>query len=726
MFILSIPSLSFLELISAELQELPTLRHLVLHGGTGALNIRTPERGIEDTYLSIGAGAPAIARYEVPILHGDESWQGQSGVDLYNRYHSQKTADFVHSSHSLIVVPEVAAMREYNERSHYHSRIGLLGEQLMAHNIGVYVYGNSDMHEKSFSENLTVKPQRHGVLMLMNGDGLVFGGNVGSHVIKQEPDEPHGFITDENFILQQVQHIDAPAVVLIEHGDLFRLYNEKRRFSHADFETKRMEVLKKIDQFVARLIAIMRPSDHLLVFSPILHEQAVSRKLLLAPMIYYHQNMSESTVMSPTTRQPGIASAYDIAPYILQQFGIAVPQEMTGRGFSWYAMEDAFSTFSKKLQHIRAVYDLRPDLLYPFVTYEVMVMLAALVYVSFVKEKGTRMLILWRTLLLSLLTAPAAMLLAGYVPLTYWWICFLLFILWGSLTFVLLKIPIWRAIFLSAAFNVGLIVMDGCLGAPGMSRSILGYDPMVGARYYGIGNEYMGVLIGASVLAGSLWLQRWGNEGNRIILWRIGTAVVFIFLFMYLALPSLGTNAGGAISAGGTFAIAWFRWFIWDKGKTLSWAKLGMFLMTAGVISIIVLAVTQLFAPWMGSEESHIGRALTSIIEGQFDVIGSIIQRKLAMNWHLLGVSAWSKVLIVSLIILVVMVLRPRGVLQSWQHHIPYVLHGFTANTVGAVIALLVNDSGIVAAATLIVFVVVPMLMLKLVNYSDNRDSHWA
>ena len=38
-----------------------------------------------------------------------------------------------------------------------------------------------------------------------------------------------------------------------------------------------------------------------------------------------------------------------------------------------------------------------------------------------------------------------------------------------------------------------------------MRYSPLGYDPVGGARFYGIGNEYMGVLVGSSILAWALW-----------------------------------------------------------------------------------------------------------------------------------------------------------------------------------------------------------------------------
>jgi hypothetical protein len=41
-------------------------------------------------------------------------------------------------------------------------------------------------------------------------------------------------------------------------------------------------------------------------------------------------------------------------------------------------------------------------------------------------------------------------------------------------------------------------------------------------------------------------------------------------------------------------------------------------------------------------------------------------------------------------------------------------MHGIAANLVGAIAALLLNDSGIVAAGTMIGYIVVPLLAIRL------------
>ncbi|MFD2614035.1 hypothetical protein ACFSUF_16640, partial [Paenibacillus gansuensis] len=134
----------------------------------------------------------------------------------------------------------------------------------------------------------------------------------------------------------------------------------------------------------------------------------------------------------------------------------------------------------------------------------------------------------------------------------------------------------------------------------------------------------------------------------------------------------------------------------------------------AAALALLWLLNAVLLPPTAAAQQSHIGRALQLLQEGRLDQIANIILRKLQMNWHLINVSAWSKVLITSLIVIAVIVFRPRGVFRGWQDRYPWYMHGFTANTVGALAVLLVNDSGVVAAATLIVYVAVPMLLLQM------------
>ncbi len=151
---------------------------------------------------------------------------------------------------------------------------------------------------------------------------------------------------------------------------------------------------------------------------------------------------------------------------------------------------------------------------------------------------------------------------------------------------------------------------------------------------------------------------------------------------------------------------------------------------------LFTLGITAFAGLWLlnsifsvgASHHSHIGRAIDLLLTGRFDAIYGIITRKLAMNWHLIGVSSWSKVFITSLIVIVIVVVKPRGIFHRWQQDYPFMMYGFSANAIGSMIVLVLNDSGIVAAATMIIFAAAPMLVLRLLEknakFQVNSDSH--
>jgi hypothetical protein len=81
-----------------------------------------------------------------------------------------------------------------------------------------------------------------------------------------------------------------------------------------------------------------------------------------------------------------------------------------------------------------------------------------------------------------------------------------------------------------------------------------------------------------------------------------------------------------------------------------------------------------------------------------------LISRKWNMNIGLILVTPWARVLIVFMLGLPLLFRRPAGVLKRLFQRYPYFGRGLTASITTGVIALLVNDSGIVAAAMLMIY----------------------
>ncbi len=84
------------------------------------------------------------------------------------------------------------------------------------------------------------------------------------------------------------------------------------------------------------------------------------------------------------------------------------------------------------------------------------------------------------------------------------------------------------------------------------------------------------------------------------------------------------------------------------------------------------------------------------------------------MNFKLIRYTIWTKVFLVSLGGLVLLFYRPLGRMQSFKAKFPFLYTAFVGITVASIAALVFNDSGIVAAATTMVFGALPLLYLFL------------
>jgi len=190
---------------------------------------------------------------------------------------------------------------------------------------------------------------------------------------------------------------------------------------------------------------------------------------------------------------------------------------------------------------------------------------------------------------------------------------------------------------------VGLLWGDVVLGGPLLERSPFSYSVTEAARFYGIGNEAAGLLIGAA-LAAPLEIP------------------ALLAVALALGFPTLGANNGCFLAAlvGVVLRLPRGRW-------------------AAAVIALLLVAGMARWDSLRGREtQSHLGQALT----GERGGVAVLVQRKLAMNLHLLVSSPWVLVLLV-------------GGRRAWRQC------DWTGGST-ALAALLLNDSGVVAAATVL------------------------
>ncbi|MBO8171654.1 MAG: hypothetical protein H0Z33_07185 [Bacillaceae bacterium] len=676
-------------------------------GYLGGMNLRTAGNTNDvNNYVTLGAGNRAVGSTRVTAAY--HAWETIPDEKITAAdYYYQLTGNRLKPGE--IMVPGIAYIHKNNQVLPYDVIPGLLGQTLKDYGKSSAVLGNSDLGQDPF---------RLASLITMDQNGITAKGDVSRDTLTSDLSRPYGVKTDYNKLMQKwLQLKQTTDLTVLEAGDLYRLDTRMDAMDPEYFQAQRRAVLEEISSFILQLQQAQSGQDRLLVISPMVNARAVEEKALLAPVVMLHppsEGKQGGLLTSATTKRDGIIANLDVAPTILNWLQIPVPDQMVGQVIQplqrhsarVFATENGILTLQSRFwgewENIHHVYRTRPDILFYYITFQVILLLIAAFTWLKVKWRGAYTWV--RIALLSLLVSPVLFLLEPLIPFIMSRDMTLI-VLVGAALFVsfLLEKLANPVLFLAVALLGWMpVVLDVMAGAPLMKQSYLGYDPLIGARFYGIGNEYMGVVIGSSILFLSSWLERKGEKGMKIT-----SSLFFVFLLIVFAAPFWGTNAGGALTAIVAFSVTYIKLF--DISLNRSWWMTFLLVFIAGFLLLISINLIQGEAG-----KTHIGRAVEWALAGDLDKILHIVERKLDMNWRLVQVSSWSKVFVTSIFVLALFLMKPRGTLQTFNRSYPYMMRGMTGIVAAALVTLLINDSGIVAAATTIIYAVVPLLFMAL------------
>ncbi len=663
-------------------------------GIVGAMNLRTAAEMNEwNNLITISSGTRAVGNASAgTAFMGYEKINGIPSKEVYQQLvgSSVQEAD--------VLIPSFKQLVDNNKNQPYSITPGLLGETIKQRNGQVFVFGNSDKGEDHV---------RFAPLLGMDSRGIVAHGDISKRTTQADPERVYGLSTNYPYLLEKVQnHRSQAAVMVIELGDLYRLYSMKQAMDEAHFAKRKEQVLEETNDFMNQLLKGRTKEELILMVTPMVHSDAHASKSMMSPFIHIGGHRGEGSLSTPTTRQAGIIANVDVAPTILHWLGIEAPSDMIGRPIEVTGEPVGFWSEWEQIKHI---YGTRSTVLYGYVTFQVVVLILSAAF--WLLANPAHRMYDWvnrglRFLLIVITLSPFLFLILPLFPVMQARLTIVFLLILGTgLSAALIRLPFPWLFLIISLVNWVPVLLDG-IGAQSalMKRSYLGYDPIIGARYYGIGNEYMGVVIGSTILSFAMLLEL----TKRYIRTIQGLALTVFGLFLlFFSSPRWGTNAGGAITAITAYSTTFIRLFdIRINKRLVGW-----------VVMIVIAGIGVLFAMNMTAvdqAQSHIGRAMQKLVSGDWQEIWNIIERKWAMNWKLIGVSSWSKVFITSLLVLGVLCYRPAGMIGRLSSRYPYAVRGFFGIIIGAFTALAVNDSGIVAAATTIIYMVVPLLFLGL------------
>lgn len=684
------------------------LADLFNNGSAALLNIRAgrlsrdvepaSKSGFEAGCVSLGASAMATAGAEARRA-GDANG-AIDGVKVVSTF--QYRTDLRPGS-AQVLHTEIARMQRINQAGSYRAEPGSLGSALRRSGIRTAVLGNSDIPGEI---------HREAVAAVMDANGIVDFGEVdGGKVNQLDPTAPYGVRTNTEALLHKLDQLPSLCrFIVIDFGDTFRAD------SYAESCTDKLAAEHKkiadarLSSFVGEIAGRLNHSrDLLIVLSPNARAFTEIAGERMGAILISGPRFREGKLTSASTRRPGVVTLADVAPTILAFFGIKPTADMVGRPMGSISGPNAAEALVAMNAEASAQAERQVIMRGGSVAQSVIVVLvlaAILLTVSPLAKRAAAWLVpCFAALPLAMLLMPL-LYLGGLIGSTVALVVLTAAIL--GLCALTLRTPS-RAFVWLCAIDVAVMMVDLLRGAPLMVASMASYNIVEGARYYGIGNELMGTMLGATVVGMGMALAS-GRIGSRVA--SLLAVLVFGVVLVFVAAPALGAKVGGALAmtpAMATALLARRGWRPSVRGVAL-------------VVLITILAVGGVFAVdalRAGSAQSHAGRTATMLTGGNVAGILDIFQRKLALNFMLVTGSLWSRLLGLCLVgsaILLWWGKRERGAEFLSREESAAAL----GCCVGAVAAFIFNDSGVVASATCSVFLFA-LLALKLLERRPSK-----
>ncbi len=397
----------------------------------------------------------------------------------------------------------------------------------------------------------------------------------------------------------------------------------------------------------------------------------------LAPIIAAGGELRTGVLTSLTTRTEGLVSEVDLAPTLLQWHNLPL---RAGE----HPMRVVSGEPLVTVKHLARLSRWNAQGLIPVGTLQVGGgLLAVLAALRLIRQRRVpqRAGLVLSVATGTLLSLPAGTLLAPYLPagLFAQYVAHVLLAAWGLS--LLAHWGAWhepfRAYIRACALSVLVILVDAASGQHGVKSSMYSAYALSGIRFYGIGNEMMGVLVGCALV--------WGLYGLKTT-WR---AVVWLITALVLATPAWGANLGGLLTAATGLGCAWE----WSKSR-----KKPALPRCAGWLLMGVVAATGvLWLDSLSASPSHIGEAwLRWQAEGWTAIVETLLSKLALMSRVLLSPFAWGVLLAIGVAL---WAMGRSGTLTAWRNgwrgeYLPWVV------CMGA--AFVFNDSGFVPAAAIL------------------------
>jgi hypothetical protein len=383
----------------------------------------------------------------------------------------------------------------------------------------------------------------------------------------------------------------------------------------------------------------------------------------------------DGNLTSDSTRMDGYVLSTDVAPTILRRLGVAVPAEMSGQPIRSQGAVDPGAVES--LVERMGVISSRRG---PVVGLNVAIWLGALLFAALL-GRGRLLRRAVRVVGLSIVFMPLVLLAGAALEPGETGERLLVLLLSPLLAgLALLFLRGYRALAVASALTVLAYAIDVIAGSPLTSLSLLGPNPGLGVRFYGIGNE-LEALLAVLVVAGT-GAALTGFAGA--IPGRTSAAafaVVGLVAAILFAAGRFGADVGAAIvfPVGAAVAAA----VVSGRGR-------GLATLAVAVGPFAVLALLALVDLVSGAN-AHLTRSVLDA--GGLGDLADVAQRRLQLSARSFGRPVLLAFLpLVAAIAILAWMRRDR--LRAWLEGLPAMRAGLLGALAATAVGTLANDSG--------------------------------
>lgn len=388
----------------------------------------------------------------------------------------------------------------------------------------------------------------------------------------------------------------------------------------------------------------------------------------------------DGNLTSDTTRTPGFVIATDIAPTILERYGLEVPDEMNGRAIEAEGDVDA-AAIADRGARMRIVSGRRS----PVIVDNLMIWFALAALASLL-TRGRARSVAFGLLGLSTVYLPTMLLVGAAVqpaedverlivglgaPLA------------AALTLWLARD--WAALAVACAVALAVYTADVVAGSPLVAQSLLGPNPGLGVRFFGIGNELESVLtvlipvgVGAALMAAA---ERTGAvpSPRTAVFAFLGAGFAFAAVF---AAGRFGADVGAAIVFPAAAAFAALAVPGAVRGRRTALTVLG-----APFAGLALLAATDLV---LGGD-AHLSRSVFDA--GGAGELGDVAERRLRLSAGSLNRAAEQPLFWFS-VASAVAAIGFRRRIAAWLREAPLERAGMIGAAAAVALGVVANDSG--------------------------------